>query len=104
MVVEYIRYQIPTSDSDAFEHDYDLAQTSLAASPHCLGYEVTRCIEDPEIYVVRIEWDSVGGHMNEFRGSQEFRDFYANVRPYVDRILDMRHYELTDIVKQKSGG
>jgi len=101
MVVEYIRYQIAKSDSAAFEKDYDLAQESLAASPHCLGWEITRCVEDPEIYVVRIEWDSISGHMDAFRKSPEFRTFFSSIRPYVDRILDMRHYELTDIVRSK---
>lgn len=101
MVVEYIRYQIAKSDSAAFEKDYDLAQDALATSPNCLGWEITRCVEDPEIYVVRIEWNSISGHMNEFRKSPEFRTFFTSVRPYVDRILDMRHYELTDIVRSK---
>lgn len=101
MVVEYIRYQIAQGDSAAFEKDYDLAQEALEASPHCLGWEITRCVEDPEIYVVRIEWDSISGHMDGFRKSTEFRPFFNAVRPYVDRILDMRHYELTDIVRSK---
>ncbi|CAN5662698.1 hypothetical protein BH09CHL1_BH09CHL1_07990 [soil metagenome] len=102
MVVEYIRYQIPSNVSSAFEKDYDLAQDALAASPNCLGWEITRCVEDPEVYVVRIEWNSISGHMNEFRKSAEFRTFFVSVRPYVDRILDMRHYELTDIARTKS--
>jgi hypothetical protein len=34
------------------------------------------------------------GHLRGFRGSSEFRSFFSAVRPYVDRIEEMRHYEV----------
>ena len=67
---------------------------SLDASPHCQRYEVARCTEDPTAYTVRIEWDSAEGHMQGFRGSPGFAGFFAAVRPYVDRIQEMRHYDV----------
>jgi hemoglobin len=45
-------------------------------------------------YTVRIEWDSADGHLRGFRGSPQFAGFFAAVRPYVDRIEEMRHYEV----------
>jgi hemoglobin len=94
MIVEYIRYQIPEDEADAFEDAYRSAAASLEASPHCERYELAQCTEDPGAYTVRIEWDSADGHLREFRGGPEFRSFYAAVRPYVDRIGEMRHYEV----------
>jgi quinol monooxygenase YgiN len=93
MVVEYIRYSIPSQDAEAFEADYAQAGRSLAASPHCNGYELSRCLDDPDCYMLRIEWDSVDGHMRGFRQSDEFRQFFAAIKPYVSHILEMRHYE-----------
>jgi hypothetical protein len=40
------------------------------------------------------EWDSADGHLRGFRGSPQFAGFFAAVRPYVDRIEEMRHYEV----------
>jgi quinol monooxygenase YgiN len=94
MIVEYIRYQIPEDQARAFEDAYRDAGTSLEASPHCQHYEVARCTEDPAAYTVRIEWDSAEGHLKGFRGSPEFQSFFAAVRPYVDAIDEMRHYEV----------
>jgi quinol monooxygenase YgiN len=94
MIVEYIRYQIPEDEARAFEDAYRSAAASLEASPHCERYEIARCTEDPASYTVRIEWDSAEGHMEGFRGSPEFRSFFAAVRPYVDKIDEMRHYEV----------
>jgi quinol monooxygenase YgiN len=93
MVVEYIRYRIDAARGQEFERAYAEAGSSLAASSHCLAYEVTRGVEDPQSYVVRIEWDSVEGHEQGFRKSAEFREFFAAVRPFFDDIEEMRHYE-----------
>jgi quinol monooxygenase YgiN len=95
MIVEYIRYQIPQDEAPAFEDAYRSAAASLEASPHCDRYEVTRCSEEPAAYTVRIEWDSAEGHLKGFRGSPEFGSFLAAVRPYIDKIEEMRHYDVT---------
>ena len=95
MIVEYIRYGIPDGRATAFEDAYREASASLDTSPHCERYEVARCAEDPSAYVVRIEWDSLEGHMKGFRSSPEFRGFLAAVRPFVRQIEEMRHYEVT---------
>ena len=94
MIVEYVRYQIPEDEAGPFEDAYRRAGGSLEASPHCRRYEVARCSDDPSAYTVRIEWDSAEGHMQGFRGSPEFRTFFAAVQPYVDRIEEMRHYDV----------
>ena len=93
MVIEYIRYRIDAGRSDEFERAYAKAVSSLAASPNCLTYQVARGVEEPESYIVRIEWDSVEGHEQGFRRSPEFRDFFRAVKPFFDDIEEMRHYE-----------
>jgi quinol monooxygenase YgiN len=98
MLVEYIRYTIPETRSADFEASYLKAGESLTASVHCLAYELSRCQEDPSSYVLRIEWDSLEGHMQGFRNSAEFRGFFAAIKPYVDQITEMRHYSQTGVV------
>ena len=92
MIVEYIRYTIAAQDAAAFESDYAKAGHSLDASPHCLGYELSRCLDEPASYILRIEWDSVEGHMQGFRQSAQFREFFTAIKPYVGAIQEMRHY------------
>ena len=75
MIVEYIRYKIEDSKQEAFVEAYQEAAKYLAASPYCLGYELTH-------------------------SEEEFRDFLQHVRPYFNDIEEMNHYELTKVVKQ----
>ena len=97
VIIEYVRYRIELSDAERFEAAYRAASASLEASSECLHYELARCHEEPERYVLRIHWTSVGGHLEGFRKSPEFRSFLNAVRPYIDRIEEMQHYEATEV-------
>lgn len=102
MIVEYIRYKIPPAEAARFEQDYVEAALSLDASAHCLGYELACCLDEPGSYILRIEWDSVEGHMQGFRGSAEFRAFFAAIKPYVEMIEEMRHYRTTTVQRARA--
>lgn len=94
MVVEYIRYAVPPDRVEEFKDAYQRAGQVLAADPHCVRYEVARGVEEPEHFVVRIEWDSIEGHEQGFRGSPKFAGFFAAVKPFFDQIQEMKHYQV----------
>ncbi len=102
MIVEYIRYTIPEAQRSEFERAYEQAQAALVASAHCLRYELAQCVEEADAYILRIEWDSLAGHLQGFRTSPEFRTFFAAVRPFVNNIAEMRHYEVSHIKGEKA--
>jgi len=101
MIVEYIRYRLPSERCADFEQAYSLASDPLLASPHCLAYELTRCTDDPTCYVLRIEWDSAEGHQRGFRGSSEFRTFLQHIQPFVSNIEEMRPYDSVGVQNRK---
>ena|SRR5918992_1007344 len=101
MIVEYIRYKISGERQREFEEAYTNASRSLDVSKHCRMYELTHSTEEPELYILRIEWDSHDGHMKGFRNSPEFREFFRYVQPFFNDIQEMRHYELTKVSKRK---
>lgn len=108
MIVEYIRYKLNEQHAEsgqsivgAFEAAYCAAAPSLDASPHCLGYELSRCVEEQDRYILRIEWNSVEGHLAGFRRAPEFAPFLAAIKPYISRIEEMQHYSLTSVVSSK---
>jgi quinol monooxygenase YgiN len=84
-----------------FEDAYKKAAESLEGSSYCLQYELSHCVEEPNNYILRIEWDSEEGHLKGFRASPEFQTFLEAVRPFFNNIEEMRHYELTRIKGEK---
>jgi quinol monooxygenase YgiN len=101
VIVEYIRYKIDEPRRVDFEKAYQNASAALDASNHCHAYELTRCTEAAENYILRIEWDSEEGHMKGFRSSPEFKTFFTAIQPYVKDIEEMRHYQLTPVESRK---
>ncbi|WP_054812545.1 group II truncated hemoglobin [Nocardia arizonensis] len=97
MIVEYIRYRIARHDATDFEAAYGRAARALAAAPQCVDYELTRCTDEPECYVLRICWTSVDDHLRGFRGGEHFAAFFTEIEPYVRQIEEMRHYERTAV-------
>ena len=101
MIVEYTRYRIPQDRRESFVNAYEQAADYLSASPHCLAYELSHCVEDQDRYVLRIEWKSTQEHIEGFRKEAGFKEFFRLVQPFVDNIEEMKHYELTDVVLWK---
>lgn len=94
MIIEYVRYTVPAAVADEFVAAYWKAGQVLDADPHCVAYEVARGVEEPEHFVVRIEWDSVEGHEQGFRASPRFAEFFMAVQPFFADIEEMKHYEV----------
>ena len=94
MIVEYLRYTIDADRQAAFIGDYGRASVPLQSSAYCKGYELCQCVEDPSQFVIRIQWTSAADHLQRFRGSAEFKQFFAHIRAYLNDIDEMRHYEV----------
>jgi len=94
MVIEYIRYQVPREHHAEFLEAYRAANDDLGASTHCIRYEVNQGVEEPDNFIVRIEWDSLEGHEKGFRTGAQFASFFARVKPFFPNIREMKHYQL----------
>jgi quinol monooxygenase YgiN len=95
MSIEYIRYKIHPDSHEAFIAAYSESAKSLDASEYCQSYELSQCEEEPERFILRIEWSSTEDHLQGFRKSKEFRSFLPSIRPYIDNIEEMQHYQKT---------
>ncbi len=93
MIVEYIRYTIDEARGEEFVEAYRAAIAPLLASPYCTSFDLSRSVDDPSQFILRLEWTSADDHMKGFRESDEFRRFFALVKPFYDDIKEMRHYE-----------
>jgi quinol monooxygenase YgiN len=97
LIPEVLRYRIGADRAAAFVEAYRSAGEWLSKSPHCRGYELMQSKKDPELFLLIIRWDSAEGHLQGFRRSEQFREFFAHIKPYIGDILEMEHYELTGV-------
>lgn len=108
MIVEYIRYELTSSSTDALLEAYRSAARHLQEAPECLGYEMTVCADGSASVstscILRIEWQSAEAHMSGFRRGPHFPPFLALIRPFIGEIAEMRHYQATDLVWRRPAG
>jgi quinol monooxygenase YgiN len=97
MVIEYIRYKIPRERQAQFLSAYAAASKSLDSSEYCHGYELTQCEEEPDRFILRIQWTSTEDHLKKFRASTQFQEFFPRIKPYLDNIEEMQHYRFTQV-------
>ena len=100
--VEIIRYNIPPDQQASFEEAYAKAGRILQQSPFCLAYEIIHGVDEPQHYIVRIHWTSKEDHMKGFRNSAEFAPFFSLVKSFYNNIVEMKHYELTSSVWERT--
>jgi quinol monooxygenase YgiN len=94
MVVEYIRYEVPAAQQETFLGAYRAAAAELSAAPECLHYEIAQGVEEPNNFVVRIEWQSQEAHEHGFRQGPHFPPFFTKVKPFFSNIREMKHYRI----------
>jgi len=92
MVIELATITVIEGQEAAFEAAFATAQRYIAESPHSLSYALTRCIEHPSRYVLRIEWDTLKGHTEAFRGSAAFQEYRALLYPLYAAPPEVVHY------------
>lgn len=82
MITEVATIVIDPINAAAFEAAVAEAAPHFRAAEGCYGLTLDRCIETPERYFLRVEWESVDHHMVIFRGSDGFKRWRALAGPY----------------------
>ncbi len=95
MIIEYIRYKIERNQHKSFECAYNKAQVFLKKSPHCLGWKFSHCVEDPNSYTLRIEWNSLDEHLKGISLKPRVQIFLPRGTTLLNNIEEMCHYEVT---------
>ena len=94
MIIEYIRYALSEHSPAELIAAYNKAIRYLDAARECSEYELSQCIEEPSIFVLRIKWISQQAHLVGFRKGENFPPFLEEIRGFIPEIVEMRHYHI----------
>ncbi|MDQ0000621.1 antibiotic biosynthesis monooxygenase family protein [Pseudarthrobacter sulfonivorans] len=95
MVLEVADIQIEPDQKADFEAAVALGlDTVLSKSPGFVSYEIQRCKETPERYLLLIEWQKIEDHTVGFRESDAYAEWSAIVRPFFAKAPHVEHFDL----------
>jgi quinol monooxygenase YgiN len=101
MIIEYVRYRVPEAEMKAFVGAMDRAQASLALADECRAWEMARGVEEPDTWVLRIEWASLDAHQTGFRTGPHYPDFMRPLRRFNEYLIEAKHFKVSEVNARK---
>lgn len=78
---------------DALGRAIDQGAAHIRSAVGCESVAVTRCVETPDRFVVTVKWSSLEAHVEDFRGSEAFKQWIGSIKGLFDpATLDAQHY------------
>lgn len=90
-VIEIVNVVAHEGTDDRLSTSYQAAMDVIARHPGARRAWALRQVEDPRVFTVAIEWDSLEAH-EDFRNSDLLQDFRACVNGAVETVQVYGHY------------
>lgn len=93
MILEHAVLDVRDGSSVEFEAAFTEAQSIIASAPGFLSLRLERCIEQPDRFVLLVEWASVAAHEEGFRKSAAYEDWRRLLHHFYPERPTVQHFE-----------
>ncbi len=90
-VTEVAQFFVAPGGEDSFVVDYHGVKDNIATFPGCRSMRLTRGVENPNTFILMVEWDSVAAH-EAFRATERFPAWRAGIGPHFTQAPHVEHY------------
>jgi heme-degrading monooxygenase HmoA len=92
MILESAILDVKAGQTPAFEAAMRQAQPLIEATPGFRSIAVRRCIENPDRYLLLVEWETLGAHTVGFRQSPRYQQWRALLHHFYEPFPTVEHY------------
>jgi len=94
MVLEIARYTVPAGKAEAFRQAMLTdALPIIRRAEGCHSATLRQQVEDTQVFLLAIEWETLEHHTVMFRGSPEFTAYRATIAGLYDGAIEVFHYQ-----------
>lgn len=94
MVLEIARYAVRPDKADAFRSAMLTGGMPIIRQAEgCHSVTLRQQIEDPTIFILTIEWETLEHHTVKFRGSPSFAEYRATIAGLYEGAIEAFHYQ-----------
>ncbi len=104
MVLEHAMITIRPGTGDGFEAALGQARSVIAASPGFVSLSLDRGVEHPEQYLLLVQWETLGDHVDGFRRSDAFRQWRELIGPFFESPPEVEHFEAVYVADRSADG
>lgn len=92
MILEHAILRVRPGQSDEFELAMAKARPLIAAQPGFQSIEVRPSSDDPELYLLLVQWDRIDSHRERFRRSADYQQWGALLHGFYDPMPDVNYF------------
>lgn len=94
MILEIANIEVKAGQEAGYEAAFNQAKELLKKKKGYISHKLQRCIEEPNRYIVMINWETLEDHTIGFRESPEFLQWRALIGPFFASPPVVEHFEL----------
>ena len=95
MVIEQAVFHIIEEQQNAFEKKFYELSDIFRHAEACEKFKLIRGIENKQQYILQIYWTSLEAHTDVFMKTEEFKQWFLAMKPFLAEKIQMQHFENT---------
>lgn len=103
MTLEHAPLDVIPGREVEFEETFDKAKLIISTMPGFRSLRLSRCIEQPNKYLLLVEWDTLEDHTEGFRHSPDYQQWRALLHHFYDPFPTVLHFETCASVTALNG-
>jgi heme-degrading monooxygenase HmoA len=92
MIIEHALLPVRPERAADFEAAFAAARPIIASMPGFRSLSLSRGVESPGSYLLRVEWDRLDDHVVGFRGSPEYQRWKELLHHFYDPFPVVEHF------------
>ncbi len=97
MILESVYLNVKAGQTEAFEEAFREASSIIASMKGYIALELHKCIEDENLYLLQVQWETLEDHTEGFRGSEEYQEWKKLLHHFYEPFPTVYHFEQVTI-------
>jgi heme-degrading monooxygenase HmoA len=93
MILEVAILDVIAGREPQFEENFRIAEHIISSMKGYAGHQLQRCLEQPNRYILLVNWESLEDHTIGFRQSAEYQEWKQLLHEFYDPFPVVQHYE-----------
>ena len=92
-VLEVAILDVKADQSREFEEAFEQAKMIISSMSGYLDYDLKKCIEVSNRYILLVNWQSLEDHTEGFRGSEKYQQWSDLLHHFYQPFPEVEHYK-----------
>jgi len=93
VILEVAVLDVKVGQEQAFEAAFEQAQEIIASMQGYISHQLQKCIENPNRYILLVNWQTLEDHTIGFRDSAEYQQWRTLLHHFYEPFPTVEHYK-----------